>query len=97
MNESSAGWHPLFRRLDALLLAILLLARIRIDSLAEAAVLPLRQDDVARHWLLGRILSPDAMRLLAQQETIDPIGLLIIVAALGCLLAYLLVDEFALD
>ena len=94
MNESSAGWHPLFRRLDALLLAVLLLARIRIDSLAEAAVLPLRQGDVARHWLLGRLLSPDAMRLLAQQETIDPIGLLIIVAALGCLLAYLLVDEF---
>ena len=94
MNEPSSAWHPLLRRLDALLLAVLVVARIRIDSLAEAAVLPLRQTDIARHWLLGRILSPDAMSLLAQQETIDPLGLLIIVAALGCLLAYLLVDEF---
>ena len=77
-----------------MLLTVLVVARIRIDSLAEAAVLPLRQTDIARHWLLGRMLSPDAMSLLAQQETIDPLGLLIIVAALGCLLAYLLVDEF---
>ena len=32
--------------------------------------------------------------LLAQQQTVDPIGLLLIVAALACLLAYLLVSEF---
>ncbi len=94
MNEPSSAWQPLLRRLDALLLAILVIARIRIDSLAEAAVLPLRQADIARHALLGRILSPDAMNLLAQQQLVDPLALLIIVAALGCLLAYLLVDEF---
>ncbi len=35
------------------------------------------------------------MRLLAQQQLVDPIALLLIVAALGCLLIYLLVDEFA--
>ncbi len=85
---------PLLRRIDAVLLAGLLIARIRIDSFAEAAVLPLRQNDVARHPILGHLLSPDAMRLLVQQQLVDPIGLLLIVSALGCWLLYLLVDEF---
>ncbi len=79
---------------EGLLLAALTLARIRLDTLAEAAVLPLRQNDVARHPWLGSLLPPEAMALLAQQQTVDPIGLLLIVAALACLLAYLLVSEF---
>jgi hypothetical protein len=82
-------------RLQALALVVLTLARIRIDTLAEAAVLPLRQADVARHPWLGRLLPADTMRLLAQQQLTDPVGLLLIVAALGCLLAFLLVVEFA--
>jgi hypothetical protein len=86
--------HPLLRRLDALLLVILVLARVRIDSLAEAAVLPTRLADVARHPFLGKLLPAGAMDLLAQQQLIDPIALLLIVAALACLLIYLLVDEF---
>ena len=86
--------HPLARRLDALLLAFLLIARIRIDSLAEAAVLPLRQNDVARQPLLGHLLSAEAMKLLAQQQLVDPIGLLLIVLAIGCLVIYLIVNEF---
>ncbi len=95
VNASSAPpTHPLFRRLDALLLAVLVLARIRIDSLAEAAVLPTRVGDVMRHPLLGKLLPADAMGVLAQQQLVDPVALLLIVAALGCLLAYLLVDEF---
>lgn len=73
--------------------AVLLLARIRIDTLAEAAVLPLRQNDVARHPWLGHLLPPQAMTLLAQQQLVDPVGLLLVVAALGCLLGYLLVAE----
>ena len=85
---------PLLRRLDALLLAALLIGRIRIDTLAEAAALPLRQNDVARQPILGHLLSAEAMKLLAQQQLVDPIGLLLIVLALGCLLVYLLVDEF---
>ncbi len=85
---------PLWRRLDALLLTVLVLARIRIDTLAEAAVLPMRQADVARHPWLGQLLPPQAAALLAQQQLVDPIGLLLIVAAIGCLLAYLLVAEF---
>lgn len=90
--------HPfpasLARRLDALILAVLVIARIRIDTLAEAAVLPLRQNDVARHPWLGHLLPPDAMQLLAQQQLVDPVGLLLIVGAIGCLLIYLLADEF---
>jgi hypothetical protein len=82
------------RRADALLLAVLVMARIRIDTLAEAAVLPLRQNDVARHPWLGQLLPAEAMRLLAQQQLADPIGLLLIVGAIGGLLAYLLADEF---
>jgi hypothetical protein len=81
-------------RLDVLLLAVLTLARIRIDSLAEAAVLPMRQADMASHPFLGRLLSPHAMQLLAQQQLVDPLALLLIVLALGCLLGYLLTDEF---
>ncbi len=84
----------IIRRLDVLLLAILTLARIRIDSLAEAAVLPTRQADVAAHPFLGRLLSPEAMKLLAQQQLVDPLALLLIALALGCLLVYFLVDEF---
>ncbi len=88
------GRQVVWERLDALLLVILVLARIRIDTLAEAAVLPLRQQDVARHPFLGHLLSGEAMALLAQQQLVDPIGLLLIVVALGLTLAYLLVHEF---
>lgn len=93
MQNPSIG-SQLQRRLDALVLAVLVLARIRIDTLAEAAVLPLRQADVARHSWLGQLLPPQAASLLAQQQLVDPVGLLLIVAALGCLLVYLLLSEF---
>lgn len=97
MTSSEPALHPLMRRIDSLLLAVLVIARIRIDTLAEAAVLPLRQNDVAGHPLLGRLLPPDAMALLAQQQLVDPLALLLIFAALGSLLIYLLVDEFVRD
>lgn len=93
MTDSALS-APLARRLDALILAVLVIARIRIDTLAEAAVLPFRQNDVARHPWLGHLLPPETMQLLAQQQLIDPVGLLLIVGAIGCLLVYLLVDEF---
>ena len=94
MVDQSLVRSSLLRRADALLLAVLVIARIRIDTLAEAAVLPLRQNDVARHPWLGHLLPPEAARLLAQQQLVDPIGLLLIVGAIGALLIYLLVDEF---
>jgi hypothetical protein len=94
MLDQSPGKSSLLRRADALLLAVLVIARIRIDTLAEAAVLPLRQSDVARHPWLGHLLPPEGARLLAQQQLVDPIGLLLIVGAIGGLLVYLLMDEF---
>lgn len=94
MMQNSSVASSLQRRLDALVLVVLVVARIRIDTLAEGAVLPLRQADVARHPWLGQLLSPQPATLLAQQQLVDPVGLLLIVAALGCLLAYLLVAEF---
>jgi hypothetical protein len=94
MLNAPSGARTVLQRLDALLLVILVVARIRIDTFAEAAVLPTRQADVARNPWLSHLLSGQAMTLLAQQQLIDPIGLVLIVAALGCLLAYLLVHEF---
>ncbi len=94
MIQKSLVGSSLQHRLDALVLAVLVVARIRIDTLAEAAVLPLRQADVARHPWLSQLLPSQAATLLAQQQLVDPIGLLLIVAALGCLLAYLLIAEF---
>ena len=94
MIDSRLGSHPVRPRLDALLLAVLVVARIRIDTLAEGVALPLRQNDIARHPLLGALLPSQAMTLLAQQQLVDPIGLLLIVAALGCLLLYLISGEF---
>ena len=94
MASQSFVSASLLRRADTLLLAILVMARLRIDTLAEAAVLPLRQNDVARHPWLGHLLPSETMKLLAQQQLVDPIGLLLIVGAIGCLLIYLLVDEF---
>ena len=94
MTDTRSDTPPWWERLDALALVALVLARIRIDTLAEAAVLPLRQSDVARHPWLGHLLPEPAMTVLAQQGLIDPIGLLLLVAALGCLLAYLLASEF---
>ena len=94
MFDQPTAVSSLLRRPDALLLTVLVIARIRIDTLAEAAVLPLRLNDVARQPWLGHLLPPEAMRLLAQQQLVDPIGLLLIVGAIGGLLIYLLVDEF---
>ena len=81
-----------YAKLDGLLLTLLVIARVRIDTLAEAAVLPLRQQDVARHPLLGQLLSPTAMDLLAQQGFADPITLLLIVIALAALTVYLVIS-----
>ena len=85
--------RPTWPRLDALLLAVLLIARLRIDTLAEAVGVPLHMNDVPRQPLLGHLLSDQAMKLLAQQGLVDPVGMLLIVAALACLVLYLVVSE----
>lgn len=81
------------RSFDALLLAVLLVARVRIDTLADM-VLPTRHQDVARHPLLGHILSPKGMELLADWLT-DPLSLVLISLAFAGLVLYLVVDALA--
>ncbi len=73
---------------DALLLFLLLLARIRIDTLADM-VLPTRHQDVARHPILGHIISSKGMKLLSDWLT-DPISLVLISIAFGLAVVYLL-------
>jgi hypothetical protein len=79
---------------DAVLLGILVVAQLRIDSLAEAAVLPFLRQDVLRHPLLGRLLPAAGMEAMGERGPWpnDPVGLLLIAITLGLLIAYLLVD-----
>jgi hypothetical protein len=93
MNDARPTLSPLLARLDAALLAVLLVARLRIDTLADGVALGLRQQDVARQPFLGSLLPKPVMTLLAQQGLVDPIGLLLIVGCLGCLVIYLIVAE----
>jgi hypothetical protein len=78
---------------DSLLLFILLVARARIDTLAEWAAIPtdMLQADVAR--LFGG--SWPGLTLLADRQTSDPLTLLLISLAFGLCLVYLLVDMLA--
>lgn len=77
---------------DALLLWVLLIARVRIDTLAEWAAIPtaMLQQDVAR--LVGDWLPASALALLADRQTTDPVTLLLISLAFGVGLLYLVVD-----
>ena len=81
-------------RPDAILLALLLLTHFQTYSLAEAAALPLRFQDVLRHPLLGRLLPASgyaAMGEIGPRQS-DPITLLLFAVGILGLLAYLLVD-----
>jgi hypothetical protein len=78
--------------LDALLLFLLLVARARIDTLAQWAAIPtdMLQGDVAR--LVGDWWPPSGLALLAERQTSDPVTLLLISLAFGLFVVYLLVD-----
>ena len=77
---------------DSLLLFVLLVARVRIDTLAQWAALPteMLQADVAR--LVGGWWPSASLVLLADRQTSDPVTLLLISLAFGLFLIYLLVD-----
>ncbi len=75
---------------DAFLVFILLLARVRIDTLAQL-VLPQRHQDVARLPLTRALLSPKAQEILQDWMT-DPLTLLLISVAFGLMVTYLAVD-----
>ena len=76
---------------DALLLALLLIARVRIDTLADAAVLPLRFQDVARQPWLGRLFSAEVTQAFGARYA-DPLALLLIALSFAALALYLIVD-----
>jgi len=77
---------------DALLLWLLLIARVRVDTLAEWAAIPtaMLQRDVAR--LVGDWLPASSLALLADRQTTDPVTLVLISLAFGGGLFYLVVD-----
>lgn len=77
-------------RLDVLILFLLLMARVRIDTLADF-VLPTRHQDVARLPLVQHLFSPHALELLADWLT-DPLSLVLISLAFAGFLFYLLAD-----
>ncbi|MGQ9666666.1 MAG: hypothetical protein ACUVWB_05050 [Anaerolineae bacterium] len=78
------------RRLDLWLLFLLLMARVRIDTLADL-VLPTRHQDVARLPLVQRLFSPHAQELLRDWLT-DPLSLVLISTAFAGFFLYLLAD-----
>ncbi len=82
-SSGRPGW-------DALLLAVLLLARLRINTLAEAGLFEHFQN-VTSHSLLGRILSEQAEAAFGPWFG-DPIALLLAALSLAALLVYLVVD-----
>jgi hypothetical protein len=80
---------------DSLLLFILLVARVRIDTLAQWAAIPtdVLQADVAR--LLGGAWPGSGLALLADRQTSDPLTLLLVSLAFGLGLVYLVIDMLA--
>ncbi len=80
------------KSLDVLLLFILVIARIRIDTLADL-VLPQRHEDVRR--LVGEswsLMFPADSYALMSEWLSDPVTLLLISTSLGLLLLYVFID-----
>jgi hypothetical protein len=76
------------KSLDALILFILVIARVRIDTLADSR-LPQRHEDVRQ--LVGGWWPTWSLDLLAHPET-DPVSMMLIVTAFGLLALYFIVD-----
>lgn len=96
-NQASAQSAPpkLARLgLDAILLALLVIALLQITGLAEQAALPTLVQDVLRHPLLGKMLPAAGLAAMGEigPRPGDPIGLLLNALTVGLLLVYLIVD-----
>ena len=80
--------------IDTLLLFVLLVARVRIDTLAQWAAIPteMLQADVAR--LVGDWWPASSLALLADRQTTDPVTLVFISLSFGLLLVFLVIDAF---
>src|SRR5437870_8660593 len=78
------------RRLDVLVLVVLVTARVRIDTLADlAAQRPI--ETIQKVAWLNALLSPDAWKLMEDWLT-DPLSLLLISVTFALVLAYFIVD-----
>jgi len=79
---------------DALLVALLTVATLQINGFAQAAALPTRIADVARHPWLGGLLPPAGLAAFDGVGPIpgDAIGLLLNAMTLAGLLLYLVAD-----
>lgn len=79
---------------DALLLAVLVFAQVRIGSLAEPFALPFLRQDVLRHPLLGRLLPAEGIEAMGDRAPWpgEPLALVLIALTIGFTLAYLLID-----
>lgn len=84
---STPGW-------DALLVALLTVATLQINGLAQSAALPTRVADVLRHPWLGGLLPAAGLAAMGEIGPIpgEPIGLLLNALTLAGLLAYLVAD-----
>ena len=78
---------------DVLLLFALVLARVRIDTLADRLVAPRRVELIRRIPLLGSLLPEKGWDLLDHWMT-DPISLLLISVTFGLLLLYVFFDTW---
>jgi hypothetical protein len=81
------------KSLDALILFVLVTARIRIDTLADN-VLPQRHEDVRQ--LVDGWWPAWSLDLLAHPES-DPVSIMLIAAAFALLIAYLVIDIFSTE
>lgn len=79
------------KSLDVLLLFALLLARVRIDTLADRLVAQRRVELIRRIPLLGSLLPEKSLELLEHWMT-DPISLLLISLTFALLILYLFFD-----
>jgi hypothetical protein len=79
---------------DALLLAVLVFAQLRIGSLAEPFALPFLRQDVLRHPLLGRLLPVAGIEAMGERAPWpgEPLALVLIALTIGFTLVYLLID-----
>ncbi len=74
---------------DVLILFALVIARVRIDTLADVAALPQRHEDARR--LVESWWPAWSLNLLAHPES-DPVSMMLIVTAFGLLALYLVAD-----
>lgn len=76
---------------DVLLLFVLVIARVRIDTLADRLVAPRRVELIQRIPVLGSLLPQRSLELLRHWMT-DPISLLLISITFGLLILYIFFD-----